>query len=226
MMRRGSLLRITGLAFLLIGLPHEGEAAPSSLPPPSAIPGAERGAPEKVEPAEAVVTQLHNQLVDALRATKGQGFEARFGALDPVIRHAFNLPAMASIAAGQYWDRMSQAQQTRFVDVFSRLSVAHYASRFENAAPALELVDVQPGPRDSVLVRTRIRPPSGDPVALNYVVRALGSSGWQISDVFLDGSISELAVRRSEYTSIIRSRGVDALIETLERKIGDLARAS
>jgi phospholipid transport system substrate-binding protein len=41
---------------------------------------------------------------------------------------------------------------------------------------------------------------------------------WQIADVYLNGTISELAIRRSEFASILQRQGVDGLIAELNRK--------
>ena len=54
--------------------------------------------------------------------------------------------------------------------------------------------------------------------ALNYLLRQ-NAGIWRIFDVYLDGSISELATRRSEYTSILDDQGFDGLIDRLEERI-------
>jgi phospholipid transport system substrate-binding protein len=41
---------------------------------------------------------------------------------------------------------------------------------------------------------------------------------WLISDVYLDGAISEVATRRSEFAAILRNEGIDGLIAALNRK--------
>jgi phospholipid transport system substrate-binding protein len=41
---------------------------------------------------------------------------------------------------------------------------------------------------------------------------------WLISDIYLDGAISEVATRRSEFGAILKSQGVDGLIAALNRK--------
>jgi phospholipid transport system substrate-binding protein len=64
---------------------------------------------------------------------------------------------------------------------------------------------------------TRIVDPNGEPVNLNYLVRPIGGM-WQIADVYLNGTISELAIRRSEFASILQRQGVDGLIAELNRK--------
>src|SRR3546814_5674506 len=71
------------------------------------------------------------------------------------------------------------------------------------------------------LVRTRLIKSDGEAVALNYLMRP-GDEGWQIVDIFLKGSISELATRRSEYSSVLRREGYDKLIAMLSQKIAHL----
>jgi ABC-type transporter MlaC component len=56
-----------------------------------------------------------------------------------------------------------------------------------------------------------------EPVKVDYQMRRDGE-GWLISDVYLDGAISEVATRRSEFGGIIRTQGVDGLIAALNRK--------
>src|SRR5438309_1845172 len=56
-----------------------------------------------------------------------------------------------------------------------------------------------------------------DPVKVDYLMRRSGEA-WLIADIYLDGAISEVATRRSEFAAIIRTQGVDGLIAALNRK--------
>ena len=47
-------------------------------------------------------------------------------------------------------------------------------------------------------------------------------TSWQIRDVYLAGTISELATRRSDFTATLRSGGIEALILRLNKKVDDL----
>jgi hypothetical protein len=49
------------------------------------------------------------------------------------------------------------------------------------------------------------------------MMRRNGES-WLISDIYLDGPISEVATRRSEFAAILKSDGIDGLIAALNRK--------
>ena len=56
---------------------------------------------------------------------------------------------------------------------------------------------------------------------ITYVTHKIKGE-WRIIDVLLDAGISELAVRRSEYRRVLKTGGVDGLIETLNRKADQL----
>jgi phospholipid transport system substrate-binding protein len=45
--------------------------------------------------------------------------------------------------------------------------------------------------------------------------------GWKATDVLLDGTISQVAVLRSDFTSLLL-RGPNALVESLKQKTTDL----
>jgi phospholipid transport system substrate-binding protein len=70
-------------------------------------------------------------------------------------------------------------------------------------------------------VDTRILRPGESPIPLTYVLKQLDGR-WGIVDVLLDTGISELAVRRSEYRSILKKDGLDGLIAVFNAKVDEL----
>ena len=46
---------------------------------------------------------------------------------------------------------------------------------------------------------------------------------WLISDIYLDGAVSEVATRRSEFAAILKTEGIVDLISSLNRKAEVLA---
>jgi len=97
---------------------------------------------------------------------------------------------------------------------FGRYISAIYADRFDRyAGQKLQVTDEHPAARSSK--RT------ADPVHVDYMMRRNGDS-WLISDIYLDGAISEVvATRRSEFAAILKNEGIDGLIAALNRK-GDI----
>ena len=67
------------------------------------------------------------------------------------------------------------------------------------------------------MVKSQIIKANGEPVKVDYMMRRNGD-GWLIGDIYLDGAISEVATRRSEFATILRNDGVDGLIAALNRK--------
>jgi phospholipid transport system substrate-binding protein len=124
---------------------------------------------------------------------------------------------MTQLAIGPAWSSLPEAQRQQLIQAFERYVTAVYAERFDKySGGRLEVVGEQPG-RYGTIVSTRITKASGEPVTLNYLM--VGSAGgYQIGDVYLSGTISELAAKRAEFSSILRSQGVNGLIAALNNK--------
>ncbi|MCH7709728.1 MAG: ABC transporter substrate-binding protein, partial [Myxococcales bacterium] len=63
----------------------------------------------------------------------------------------------------------------------------------------------------------------GDDIQLYYRLRNGTDGRWKIIDVYLNGTVSELALRRSEYSSLIKREGFEALLIALNKRIETLA---
>ena len=102
-------------------------------------------------------------------------------------------------------------------DSFGRYISAIYADRFDSYnGQKLEVTGEQAAPY-GVIVKSQIIKANGEPVEVDYMMRD-GSGGWLISDIYVDGTISEVATRRSEFAAILRKDGIDGLIAALNRK--------
>jgi phospholipid transport system substrate-binding protein len=67
-------------------------------------------------------------------------------------------------------------------------------------------------------VKSRIVRGNGEIVALDYRLRPVDGE-WRVIDVFLNGTVSELALRRAEYSGVLKREGFDGLMRALEEKI-------
>ncbi|MDB5375494.1 MAG: hopanoid biosynthesis associated rane protein HpnM [Belnapia sp.] len=161
-----------------------------------------------------VVDRLHASLLDVMKNARALGVRGRERQLRPVMEAAFNLPAMTRIAVGPPWTGLSADQQQALVAAFSDWSIATYASRFDGfGGESFETLGETPRPNGDVLVNTRLNRPNDAPVLLNYLLR-----DGRIVDVYLTGTISELASRRAEFTAILREGGADRLVAELRRR--------
>ena len=130
---------------------------------------------------------------------------------------------MARLSVGATWAGMSEVQRQQVIESFGRYISATYADRFDSyAGQKLQVTGERPN-AGGVVVKSQIVKANGEPVKVDYMMRHNGE-GWLISDVYLDGAISEVATRRSEFGAIIRADGVDGLIAALNRKADMLTR--
>jgi phospholipid transport system substrate-binding protein len=178
-------------------------------------------APPKSD-ARSLIEDFHDKLLKVMKEAKTLGVKGRYARLEPAVAQHFDITLMIALASGNHWRTARPGDRKRLAEAFRRFSAATYASRFSGfSGQSFETLEVRDGPRKTRLVRTRIRQPDDPSVAITYVTRAT-QDGWRIVDVLLDDGISELAVRRSEYRSILDSSGVDGLVRTLDDKTAGL----
>ena len=171
---------------------------------------------------EQVIERLHASLLEVMRSADELGYEGRYQQLEPVLEQSYDFPLMLRIALGPTWRELDDRQRAELIELFTDMSVANYAARFDGyTGERFEILGEEPGPRDAVLVRSRIVPADDEPVELNYLLREF-EDGWRIIDVLLDARYSELARQRAEFAAVLRSGGVPDLVATLERKIAQL----
>jgi len=163
------------------------------------------------------VQGLYDALLGTMKNGRTLGQSGRFTQLEPVIRRTFDIPSMTRLSVGASWGGLGEAQRQQLTDSFGRYISAIYADRFDSyAGQKLQVIDEQPNP-GGVMVRSQIVKANGEPVKVDYMMRRSGD-GWLISDIYLDGAISEVATRRSEFAAILKTDGVDGLISALNRK--------
>ncbi|MET0217351.1 MAG: ABC transporter substrate-binding protein [Burkholderiales bacterium] len=185
-----------------------------------ALPGHANAA--DADPAVAPIRAFYDALLAAMKQADQLGVRGRYDKLAPVIRATFDLPAMTRIAVGPDWTAIPPEQQTALLDSFARMTIATYANRFDGYSGESFEVDPEVLSRNTGrIVRTKLLRPKEEPVTLNYLMRNSGDT-WKIVDIYLSGTISELATQRSEFGAILKSGGPAALIESLRQQIDKL----
>lgn len=174
-------------------------------------------------PAVPVVESLHEVMVDTMKQAEELGYQGRFDLLSPAIKGAYDLDFMAQKVVGRHWKTLSQVEQERWQNLFSSLTVSNYAGRFEGyKGESFETVGHQEAAHETIMVQTRLILPEGEPIEFNYRLRD-GESGWRIIDVYMNGTVSELALRRSDFSTTLKSEGFEELEKSVEAKIAQFA---
>ncbi|MBV8508002.1 MAG: ABC transporter substrate-binding protein [Alphaproteobacteria bacterium] len=163
------------------------------------------------------VQGLYDALLGTMKNGRTLGQSGRFTQIEPVIRRTFDIPSMTRLSVGASWAGLSEAQRQQLTESFGRYISAIYADRFDSyAGQKLEVTGEQPNPA-GIMVKSQIVKANGEPVKVDYLMRRNGD-GWLISDIYLDGAISEVATRRSEFAAILKNDGIDGLIAALNRR--------
>jgi phospholipid transport system substrate-binding protein len=164
-------------------------------------------------PAAAHIQTYYQELMPTFQQAGRLSVRERDRRFTPVITAAFDLATMARLAVGPPWTSFSPAQQKAVADAFAQFIVADYASQMNNYSGESFVVDPQTSPAargNGEIVKTKLVQSGGRTVSINYLVR-----GGRVVDVYLNGTISDLATRRDEFASIIAAGGADGLIKRL-----------
>ena len=199
-------LRLLGLTACLFAL----------TAPPAAAEGAAAS-------ASAAIDALHASLLDVMRNAEALGYEGRADKLETVIPRHFDVDFMARKSLGSYWQKADAAGRQRYLDKFTQFMIANYAGRFDGfSGQSFVTRGEEPARMDTTIVKSTLIDPGDENVELNYRMRKVGDD-WKIIDVYLDGTVSELALRRSEFVSIVKRENFEALLVALDEKIAKLA---
>lgn len=213
-------MRIVRRGLLLAGIALSAVAIPAVLAVPSA-PALAASASQAAAPV-GPVQRLDNALVDVMQNADALKFEGRYEKLAPVLNAVFDVPEMTRIAVGPMWNDASDTDKKEMVEVFGRYMVTMYAARFKGFdGESFEIADSKERDGGRVLVITKLNRKDKEPVELSYLMKGAGDN-WHVTDVYYNGSISQLAQLRSEFSGALRDGGVKNLKSVLEDKIKQL----
>jgi phospholipid transport system substrate-binding protein len=178
-----------------------------------------RAAAAEVEAARKPIEALYAVLVECLRNADALGLEGRRARIAPAVAASYDLPFMAEKILGRHWRALGEADRARWTETFGSLTVATYAERMTGfTGQVFEVLKVEPSQRGTAVVYSQVVTPNEAPIAINYRMRPDGD-GWRIIDVYLNGTVSELALRRSEYAAVLQRDGFERLVASIDEKI-------
>ena len=176
----------------------------------------------ELEPAAQAIDSFDQTLIATMKQGAALGVKGRYRKLEPAVQRTFDLRSMARFAVGPAWSKFSDADQASIVEAFIRLSVASYAHNFDaydgerfELDPAVDTRGVDK------IVKTKLIPGQGAPVALNYRMRSTTGS-WKAIDVFFQGTISQLTTRRSDLAAVSAAGDAKAIAANLNAQADKL----
>ena len=176
-----------------------------------------------VDGPAAPIQALLDALLKSMKAGDAAPFPQRYKILAPAVEVAFDIPATLQAAVGPRWSTFTPAQQKQLLDAFRTFTIARYAENFDGFSG--EKLELLPGTRQSgadQIVPTQIVPARGDAVRIDYVMRQ-SPQGWRAVDVLLNGTISQVAVQRSDFRALLATGGPEALAASLRDKVATIS---
>lgn len=179
---------------------------------------------ETDDPPTAPVQRFNAALLAAMKAGGNTPFNDRYRTLAPVVEQVFNLESVLATSIGLSWATLPEAQRATLAQAFTRYTVSSYLANFNSYDG--QNFDVSPAVRavgnGEAVVQSRLLRANGSPIEIDYVMRRF-PAGWQSVDVLTNGSISRVAVQRSDFTHLMGRGGASALVLALNNKVSNLS---
>ena len=138
--------------------------------------------------------------------------------LQSVISNTYNIERMLALIIGEVWKKSISKDQMALKKVFEEYIAKNYILRFKSIK-SLEFgkLEINQAGKNYRMAKTKLIINSKDIVPLNYLLDQTNNS-WKIFDVLIDGSISEIATKKSEFKSFIVDGNINSLIDALKKK--------
>ena len=166
------------------------------------------------------INQLHETLINIMVISDTTSFEERYTYLEPVINKNFDVALISKVILGRYWKSIDEEIKVRFINLFNRLTISTYISRFNSYDNQIfKNISIEQLKENRYLVKTEFVRLKEKPISFNYIIQKNGKK-WRIISVIANG-INDLSIKRAEYAAIIKKNGIEVLIKKLEQKIYD-----
>jgi len=178
---------------------------------------------EQAATAKQVVENFQAELIAVMKSGKQTDFSGRYNKLFDAVAKSHDLTKIARIVVGKEWEKLTEAQQQELVEVFSKLSVASYAHNFKDYdGESFTFDSEEETTKGGVVIHSHLSIPDEKDVKFDYMLKE-NSNSWRIINIIANG-VSDLALKRTEYTSILQREGFDALITKINEKIDNYSK--
>ncbi len=170
-------------------------------------------------PASATIEKFHIELLDIMKNAESLGYEGRKTRMSEIIPSVIDISFMSEKSLGRSWKKLSPEQQVRMRTAMHDLALSRYAHRFNNySGEEFTVLNEEIDEKGNALVRCQIKKSDGELISINYRMHQVEGQ-WLIIDVLLNGSVSELAMRRSEFSALLKREGFETLLAAVNSRI-------
>lgn len=172
----------------------------------------------KADTPSQVVERLHDELLQVMKDAEVLGYTGRYEKLAKVIPAIYDFPFISKTVVGRYWRTFSDEEKKKFLDLFTRLSVATYANRFDGySGESFSVISANESRRGRIVVESVLVQPSGEKIEFSYILHKKNHM-WKIINVVVEG-VSDLSLKRADYTAFLKKKNTEAFLDELKAKI-------
>ena len=157
------------------------------------------------------INELHKSLIKISSKTINSD---NLALIDDVIKNSYDLEKMGKMIIGVDWKQMDTNTQKEFTNVFKRFISVNYLRRFNKindlSFEHQTVTDIE----DKFKLARVILTADNEKIKIDYLL-GFKNEKWKIFDVLIDGSISEVATKKSDFKKIIKEEGVSGLVKNL-----------
>ena len=159
----------------------------------------------------AGVNELHESLIKISDKTINSD---NLELIDDVVKNSYDLEKMGKIIIGVDWKQMDTNSQKEFINVFKRFISVNYFRRFNKINELNFEHQTVKVIGDKFKLAGVILTADNEKLKIDYLL-GFKNEKWKIFDVLIDGSISEVATKKSDFKKIIKEEGVSGLVKNL-----------
>ena len=183
------------------------------------VAGGLRAADSVGDPAVRQIETFYAALIDNMKNGRELGVQGRYRQLAPVAEDTFDLGGMARLTVGPSWSTMSEPDHKAITDAFGRLTLSNYAKNFASFGGEQFVVDPMVKMRnEDKIIESKLVRSGRSTVPFNYRMHLVGDK-WMVIDVYLNGYVSQVALRRADFSSTVASSGASGLVKRIDELV-------
>ena len=133
-----------------------------------------------------------------------------------VINRTYDAEKMLKMIIGADWKNQENEKKKELIIIFKEYISKNYLKRFSKINDvSFSIEKKEKISSEFFLVRSNLVIKK-EKISIDYLL-SLKDNTWKIFDVLLDGSVSEIATKKSEFRIYIKEKKIDELIEALKK---------
>lgn len=156
--------------------------------------------------------------VVAVLSDKGLSDGAKETQLQALFKECVDVDWIGKFVLGKYWRTASEAQQQRYIANYSGFLIKSYTSKFKEytGSETYKILGSKTDDQGRTVVTMELVRPDQAGVMVDYKLRKDGGE-LRVFDIVVEG-VSLLTTQRSEFASVVSRKGLDYLIDQLQKR--------